>query len=52
MGALLGAVLAMGVIILLYLMDDTIKTEDDVRKYLQMKTLAAFPLEKKRKKSA
>ena len=52
MGALLGAVLAMGVIILLYLMDDTIKTEDDVRKYLQMNTLAAFPLEKKRKKSA
>lgn len=52
MGALLGAVLAMGVIIMLYLMDDTIKTEDDVRKYLQMNTLAAFPLEKKRKKSA
>ena len=52
MGALLGTVLAMGVIIMLYLMDDTIKTEDDVRKYLQMNTLAAFPLEKKRKKSA
>lgn len=52
MGALLGAVLAMGMIILLELMDDTIKTEEDVKKYLQMNTLAAFPLEKKRRKSA
>lgn len=48
MGALLGMVLACGVLILLHLMDDTIKDEDDVRKYLQLNTLAALPLEKKR----
>lgn len=48
MGALLGAVLAAGLIIALYLMDDTIKDEDDVKKYLHMNTLAALPLEKKR----
>lgn len=49
MGALLGAVLAAGLIIVLYLMDDTIKDEDDVKKYLQMNTLAALPMEKRRK---
>lgn len=48
MGALLGAVLAAGLIIALYLMDDTIKDEDDVKKYLHINTLAALPLEKKR----
>ena len=49
LGALLGAVLAAGLIIVLYLMDDTIKDEDDVKKYLQMNTLAALPMEKRRK---
>ena len=51
MGGLLGAVAAAAVIILLYLLDDTIKNQEDVRKYLQMNTLAAIPLEKKRKES-
>ena len=49
MGGLLGAVAVAAVIILLYLLDDTIKNEEDVRKYLQVNTLAAIPLEKKRK---
>lgn len=49
LGALLGAVLAAGIIIVLHLMDDTIKDEDDVKKYLQMNTLAALPMEKRRK---
>ena len=49
LGALLGAVLVAGLIIVLYLMDDTIKDEDDVKKYLQMNTLAALPMEKRRK---
>ena len=51
MGGLLGAVAAAAVIILLHLMDDTIKNEEDVRKYLQLNTLASIPLEKKRKES-
>ena len=49
MGGLLGAVAVAAVIILLYLLDDTIKNEEDVRKYLQVNTLAAIPWEKKRK---
>lgn len=48
-GALVGAVLAIAIIILFYLMDDTIKTEDDVKKYLQINTLASIPLEKTKK---
>ena len=30
-----------------YLMDDTIKTEEDVRRYLGLNTLAAIPAERK-----
>lgn len=55
MGALVGAVLAMGVFIVQYLLDDTIKNEDDVKKYLGINTFASFPAEKgktKKKKKA
>lgn len=52
MGGLVGAVIAMGILIVRYLMDDTIKTEEDVRKYLQINTLAAVLLEKKRRKKS
>lgn len=47
LGALIGLVLSMGVIIVRYLLDDTIKTEDDVRKYLNLNTLAALPIDDK-----
>lgn len=50
MGGLIGAVLAIAVIVVMYLMDDTIKTEEDVRKYLQLNTLAEIPMEKKNRK--
>lgn len=50
MGGAVGALAAMGIIIARYLLDDTIKTEEDVRKYLQMNTLASIPLEKKHRK--
>ena len=52
MGGLVGAVLAAGVFTLLFLMDDTIKTEEDVRRYLKLNTLAAMPKEKKRKRAS
>ena len=42
-GALAGFVLSAGVIILLTLMDDTIKSEDDIEKYLGLTTLATIP---------
>ena len=49
-GAVLGLVfgtLAMGLVILRFLMDDTIKTEEDVVKYLNLNTLAALPVDRK-----
>ena len=48
LGGIAGAVLAVGVIVVIYLMNDTIQTEEDVRKYLNLHTLAALPLEKRR----
>lgn len=53
-GLLLGMFLSMLVIIVLHLMDDTIKTQDDVDKYLHLNTLAVIPLkagEEKQKKT-
>lgn len=53
-GALLGAFVSIAVIIVLYLMDDTVKTADDVEKYLGLNTLTSIPLregeQKKRRK--
>ena len=43
LGLLAGSVLARAVITVLYLLDDTIKTEDDIEKYLGMTTLAVLP---------
>lgn len=48
-GAMLGAILAMGVILVRFMMKDTIETEEDVRKYLDLHTLAAIPLVKGRR---
>lgn len=50
LGGLLGAVLSIGVILLLYIVDDTIKNEEDVKKYLGLNTLAAFPEEGKQRR--
>lgn len=43
MGALVGFVLAAGVIIVLTLMDDSIKSEEDIGRYLELPTLAVVP---------
>lgn len=43
-GALLGALIAIAVIIIRYMLDDTIKTGDDIKRYLELDTLAEFPL--------
>ena len=48
LGCILGTILSVGVILALYLMNDTIQTEDDVRKYLRLNTLATLPKEKRR----
>lgn len=42
-GALAGLVLAAGVVVLMTLMDDSIKSEDDIEKYLGLSALASIP---------
>ena len=42
-GALAGLVLSAGVVVLITLMDDTIKTEEDIERYLGLSTLASVP---------
>lgn len=43
--ALLGLFATMAVIVIQYILDDSIKTAEDVEKYLQLNTLASIPLE-------
>lgn len=43
LGALIGIALSAGIIILLTIMDDTIKTEGDVERYLDLPVLASVP---------
>ena len=47
----LGMFLVMGMILLCYLLDDRIKTEEDIMKYLELNTLASIPLGKNQKSS-
>ncbi len=42
-GALAGLVVSAGIIILMTVMDDTLKSEDDIERYLGMSTLASVP---------
>lgn len=44
-GGLIGAFLAAGIIIVLHLMDDTIKDSEDIEKYLGISTLGLIPIE-------
>lgn len=43
MGAVVGLALAAGIVILISLMNDTIKSEEDVEKYLRIPTLGSIP---------
>lgn len=47
-----GVLLMMGILLVNYLVDDRIKTEDDVAKYLELNTLASIPVTKGEKKAA
>lgn len=44
-GALLGALLVGGIVTLQYILDDTIKTSEDIEQYLGLSTLALIPLD-------
>jgi len=50
-GGLIGMFLVMAIVMVWYLLDDTIKTSDDVEKYLGLSTLALIPLENREKKN-
>ena len=49
--ALLGFILSCGVVILMHVMDDNIKSPDDIEKYLGLETLGSIPIENKQSKS-
>ena len=44
LGGILGIILAMGVVVLISILDDTIKTPDDVERYLGLNTLTSIPI--------
>lgn len=44
LGGFLGMFLALGIIILLYVLDDTIKTTEDVERYLDLTVLSSIPI--------
>lgn len=48
LGVLLGAFVCIAVIIIRYLMDDTIKSSEDIKNYLGLSTLALIPLAEER----
>lgn len=43
-GFLMGAVLCAMIVVIRFLLDDTIKTADDIEKYLELSTLAVIPV--------
>ena len=49
-GAVLGFILSAGVVIIQYIMNDTIRKEEDIEKYLGINTLAKLPLIKSEQK--
>lgn len=51
-GAVLGFVLSVGIILVLYLMNDAIQTTEDVEKYLGINTLGLIPLQEGTSKKA
>ncbi|MGN0331951.1 MAG: YveK family protein [Lachnospiraceae bacterium] len=50
-GGMLGVLLSMGIIVLIYMMDDTIKTPDDVEHYLGLNVLTSVPIQEGVKKA-
>ena len=45
MGGILGVLLAAGILAVLHIMDDTVKTSEEIEKYLGLSTLGLIPLE-------
>ena len=51
-GGLIGFVIAAAVIIVLFLLDDTIMSVDDVQKYLELSVLASIPYDEGEKNAS
>lgn len=51
MGGLLAAMLVCGLVVLQVILNDTIRTEEDVEKYLRLSVLAAVPEWEEKKES-
>lgn len=51
LGVMLGCFLAVIVIVILYVLDDSIKTTDDIEKYLGLSVLSLIPTQKEMKES-
>ena len=45
-GGMLGVVLAVGILVVIYMLDDTIRTDEDVTRYLGLETLGVIPASK------
>lgn len=50
-GGIIGAAIAVGIILLLYMLNDTVRTAEDVERYLQLSTLGSIPMIEDEKKS-
>ena len=50
-GGLLGIFLAIGIIVLIFVLDDTVKTPDDVEHYLGLNVLTSIPIQEGTKKA-
>ncbi len=50
LGGMLGVILTIGVLVLIYLLDDTIKNQEEVEKYLGLTVLTNVPLKKGERK--
>lgn len=50
-GGMLGCVLAAGIILVIYLLNDTIQTSEDVERYLGLSVIGTLPLDENEKKN-
>ena len=50
MGGMFGIVVMAGILVVMYLLDDRIKSEEDIERYLGLTTLASIPISRGEKK--
>lgn len=50
-GGILGVIIAIGVIVLIFVLDDTVKSPDDVEQYLGLNALTSIPIQEGAEKS-